>query len=198
MLFSSSFVSAALMMFTSVTALPQPEDGALMGRASSNPCTEGSYRYNSTTCAFCPAGNSCDGKSGRAQPCDSGHYQPNMNSTACLGTLPGQFQDAKGATTFKLCPPGSYQPYPTQAFCYGAPRGRFQSLPGQATVCGTCCGWAAPLQNGNVNPVNCTSPTPNAWPSSGDGCISKATSCVRAATCAQLADGTCPAETIRG
>ncbi|KAJ7168355.1 hypothetical protein C8R43DRAFT_945535 [Mycena crocata] len=43
--------------------------------------------------------------------------------------------------------------------------------PGQATVCGTCCGWAAPLQNGNVNPVNCTSPMPNAWPSSGDGCM---------------------------
>ncbi|KAJ7709496.1 hypothetical protein B0H17DRAFT_1124105 [Mycena rosella] len=197
MLFSSSFVSAAFMMLSSVTALPQPENGALSGRAT-GPCAAGSYLYNATTCAFCPVGSYCDGTSGQAQQCDSGHYQPSINSTSCLATVPGYYQNAKGANNTIPCPVGSYQPYGAQAFCYGAPKGRFQNMTGQATVCGTCCGWAAPLQNNNINPVNCSGTTPNAWPSSGDGCTAANTTCVRAATCIQLANGTCPAETIRG
>jgi hypothetical protein len=42
-------------------------------------CAPGSYLYNSTACAVCPAGSYCDG-SGRAQLCDSGHYQPSTRS----------------------------------------------------------------------------------------------------------------------
>ncbi|KAJ7461479.1 hypothetical protein FB451DRAFT_1268303 [Mycena latifolia] len=194
--FSSSFVSAAFMMLSSVTALPQPENGALEGRVSVS-CPAGSYLYNTTTCATCPVGSFCDG-SGSIQQCDSGHYQPNTNSTVCFATVPGYYQPAKGASTTIPCPAGSYQPYAAQAFCYGAPKGRFQGLPGQATVCGTCCGWAAPLVNNNINPVNCTGSTPNAWPASGDGCISSSTSCVHAATCFQFANGTCPADTFSG
>ncbi|KAJ7709539.1 hypothetical protein B0H17DRAFT_1124135 [Mycena rosella] len=202
MLFSSSFVSAAFMLFSSVTALPQPENGELASRTTGL-CAPGSYLYNATTCAFCPAGSSCDGKSGVAQPCGSGHYQPSVNSTACLSCDSGHFQpsfyqNAKGANNTIPCPAGSYQPYGAQAFCYGAPKGRFQGLPGQATVCGTCCGWAAPLVNNNISPVNCNGTTPNAWPNSGDGCISSNTTCVRAASCGQLANGTCPADTFSG
>ncbi|KAJ7087275.1 hypothetical protein B0H15DRAFT_305837 [Mycena belliarum] len=196
MLFSSSFVSAAFMMLSSVTALPHPEGGGLTARAGL--CAPGSYIFNGTTCAFCPAGNSCDGASGRAHPCRSGHYQPSGNSTSCIATVPGYFQNAKGANSTIPCPAGSYQPYPAQALCYGAPMGRFQSMPGQATLCGTCCGWAAPLESSNISPVNCTGATPNAWPSSGSGCIRDTIPCVRATTCAQFMNGTCPAETFSG
>ncbi|KAK7022444.1 hypothetical protein R3P38DRAFT_2780467 [Favolaschia claudopus] len=162
MFFTTPLFSAALMMLTSVTALPQPEAGGLMGRQFS--CPSGSYQYNQTACVACPAGNTCNGGSSTPQPCDTGLYQPNSQ----------------------------------QAFCYGAPKGRFQQQSGKSFLCATCCGWAATQDNNNVNPVNCTGSTPYAWPNSGDGCISSPTSCTRAATCAQAADGTCPGETVRG
>ncbi|KAK7049085.1 hypothetical protein R3P38DRAFT_2764945 [Favolaschia claudopus] len=196
MLFATPFFSAALMMLTSVTALPQPEAGGLMGRQSS--CPSGSYQYNQTACVACPAGNTCNGGSSTPQPCDTGLYQPNTGSTSCMQTQPGFFTNQRGSTTPFACPAGSYQPYPQQAFCYGAPKGRFQQQSGKSFLCATCCGWAAIQDNNNVNPVNCTDSTPYAWPNSGDGCISSPTSCTRAATCAQAADGTCPGETIRG
>ncbi|KAK7013147.1 hypothetical protein R3P38DRAFT_1523554 [Favolaschia claudopus] len=198
MFFASPFVSAALMMLGSVTALPQPENGhgGLMGRQSD--CPSGSYRYNSTSCAGCPAGYTCNGGSDTPQSCDTGFYQPNMGSTSCIQTQPGFFTSQRASVTPSPCPAGSYQPYVQQAFCYGAPKGRFQQQSGRSFLCATCCGWAATLDNNNVNPVNCTGSKPNAWPNSGDGCISSQTSCVHAATCAQAADGTCPGETIRG
>ncbi|KAJ7481239.1 hypothetical protein B0H11DRAFT_2280473 [Mycena galericulata] len=197
MLFSSAFFAAASMLLSRVTALPQPEDSALSGRATSAPCAGGSFRFNSTTCAPCPPGSYCTGTS-QPQRCDSGTYQPNANSTSCIATTPGHYQSAKGSTSQVPCPAGTYQPYNRQAFCYGAPSGRFQNMTGQATVCGTCCGWAAPLQNNNVNPVNCTGSKPNSYPSSGDGCISKNTGCVHAQTCVQSANGSCPAQTFSG
>jgi len=197
MFFASPFVSAALMMLSSVTALPQPEDGGLMGRASSAPCPAGSYRYNSTACAYCPAGNTCDGTS-NPKPCPTQYYQPYMNSTSCIPTPPGYYTNTTGNVAATPCAPGTYQPYSQQNFCYGAPKGRFQQQSGKAFVCGTCCGWSAPLTNNNVNPVNCTGSAPNANPSSGDGCISSSTSCMHAATCTQLANGTCPAATFSG
>ncbi|KAJ6597278.1 hypothetical protein DFH09DRAFT_1305017 [Mycena vulgaris] len=163
-MFFSSFVSAALMMLSGVTALPQPENGALMSR---NLCASGYYFNFTPACAPCPAGHFCDGASGQVTP----------------------------------CPAGTYQPYTTKNFCYGAPKGRFQSQAGQRTVCGTCCGWSAPLVNNNISPVNCTGKAPNAWPSSGDGCISGKTNCVRAVKCEEKFNATsgfydCPAETI--
>ncbi|KAK7049084.1 hypothetical protein R3P38DRAFT_1883872 [Favolaschia claudopus] len=196
MFFATPLFSAALMMLTSVTALPQPEAGGLMGRQSS--CPSGSYQYNQTACVECPAGNTCNGGSSTPQPCDTGLYQPNTGSTSCMQTQPGFFTNQRGSTTPFACPAGSYQPYSQQAFCYGAPKGRFQQQSGKSFLCATCCGWAATMDNNNVNPVNCTGSTPYAWPNSGDGCISSPTSCTRAATCAQAADGTCPGETIRG
>ncbi|KAJ6525448.1 hypothetical protein DFH09DRAFT_1286114 [Mycena vulgaris] len=203
MFFASPFVSAALMMLASVTALPQPEDGGLVER-SAPACLSGQYLVNSadlTSCTNCPAGSSCDGNT--AKQCNTGYYQYYATQTYCNPTQPGFYTNAKGSSIPIPCPAGSYQPYPAQAFCYGAPKGRFQGLPGQATVCGTCCGWAAPLANNNIAPVNCTGTTPYASPSSGDGCVSVKPSCVRAASCRQTYNTTtyqfdCPAETIRG
>ncbi|KAJ7047211.1 hypothetical protein C8F04DRAFT_1387675 [Mycena alexandri] len=316
MVFVAPFVSAALMLVC-VNALPQTEGRALTKRIAVTTCNPGSYYSTAMVCVVCPAGSTCDGKSGKAQPCPpgsyqpsknstscvpspvgyytnqagaiqaiacapgsyepvtnssscliapagyytsqkaatapiacpTGSYQPSRNSTACIGTPagsytnqrgsnqatpcpagsyqpnkgstscistttgyftnvtgstsavaspPGHFTNTNGAHNATPCPPGSYQPYSAQNFCYGAPSGRFQGMAGQANVCGTCCGWAAPLVNNNVNPVNCTGARPNANPSSGDGCISAATSCVHAKTCVQSANGTCPADTFTG
>ncbi|KAJ7085764.1 hypothetical protein B0H15DRAFT_368759 [Mycena belliarum] len=154
MLLSSSFVSAAFMILSSVTALPhghyQPRGPLLLD-------------FQQRVIHF-----------------------PGANSTSGIATVPSYYQNAKGADSIIRCPVGTrYQPYSAQAFCHGAPKGRFQSMPGQATVCGTCCGWAAPFEYSNVSPVNCTGATPNAWPSSGGGCIGDATACVRAKTCAR-------------
>ncbi|KAK7000326.1 hypothetical protein R3P38DRAFT_3057959, partial [Favolaschia claudopus] len=124
MFFATPLISAALMMLSSVTALPQPEAGGLMGRQSS--CPSGSYQYNQTACVACPAGNTCNGGSDTPQPCDTGLYQPNTGSTSCMPTQPGFFTNQRGSTTPFACPAGSYQPYSRQAFCYGAPKGRFQ------------------------------------------------------------------------
>ncbi|KAJ7766885.1 hypothetical protein B0H16DRAFT_1687063 [Mycena metata] len=283
MVLASCFISAALVMLSSVKALPQPE-GALSGRVVTTSCNPGSYHATTTTtCTVCPAGSSCDGASGKSQLCNPGSYQPNKNSTACLVTAAGYYTNQKGATqaiacstgsyqpnknstscigtpagyytnqagSTKViacspgyyqpnknstsctattpgfytnlsgsvaavgcspgyftnvtaapkatpCSPGSYQSYSNQTFCYGAPKGRWQSMYGQAVVCATCCGWSAPLVNNNINPVNCTGSTPNAWPGSGDGCISTATTCVHAKTCVQAANGACPAGNFTG
>ncbi|KAJ6597253.1 hypothetical protein DFH09DRAFT_1072138 [Mycena vulgaris] len=201
MFFASPFVSAALMMLSSVTALPQPEDGGLAQRVVSAPCNPGAYLYNSNTCALCPQGSYCDGTS--AKQCDTGHYQPDQGKASCLATAPGYFTKLKGSTVQSACEPGTYQPFAAQKFCYGAPKGRFQSYYGQPQVCGTCCGWSAPLVNNNIAPQNCTGTATNAYPSSGDGCISSKTGCVHATYCAQTFNTTtglydCPAETIRG
>ncbi|KAJ6618803.1 hypothetical protein B0H10DRAFT_2028036 [Mycena sp. CBHHK59/15] len=213
MLFSSSFVSTVLML-SSVNALPQSEEHRVLARVSNVPCASGSY-INGTSCAVCPVGNSCDGKD--IQKCDSGHYQPMTNSSSCLATVPGFYQPNKGANDTTPCPAGSYQPcaHPSftslthtytfrsdaaQAFCYGAPKGRFQNLTGQATVCGACCGWEAPLQNFNTQAVNCSAGF-SAYASSGDGCRSaNQVNCNRTATCVQFTNGTCPigSETFRG
>ncbi|KAJ7217205.1 hypothetical protein GGX14DRAFT_561729 [Mycena pura] len=191
MLFSSSVVSA-FMMLSGVSALPQPDEGGLMGRASPSPCPAGSYRYNTTACAYCPAGSYCDGTSGQAKLCSPGFYQPNINSTACLGTPKGYYTNSQGNAAATPCPAGTYQPNTIQVGCNGAPSGRFQSLPGQACVCLTCSGWGAPLKNNNINPVNCSGSTPNSYPGSGDGCLSKTTNGYHAATCQQDANGACP------
>ncbi|KAK7038003.1 hypothetical protein R3P38DRAFT_3262488 [Favolaschia claudopus] len=203
MLFASTLLSAALLMLASVTALPQHEEGGLMGRQSS--CPSGSFRANTTACAPCPAGNTCSGGRNRPDPCDTGLYQPNTGSTSCLRTPPGFFTNRRGSAMPTPCPAGSYQPYSRQAFCYGAPRGRFQQQTGKSFVCATCCGWATTMNNNNVNPVKCGGAAPFAWPNSGDGCISRPTSCTPAATCAQAANGTCHSnfsftagQTIRG
>ncbi|KAJ6624497.1 hypothetical protein B0H10DRAFT_2006196 [Mycena sp. CBHHK59/15] len=196
MLFSSSFVSTVLML-SSVNALPQSEEHRVLARVSNVTCASGSY-INGTSCAVCPAGNSCDGKN--IQKCDSGHYQPMTNSSSCLATVPGFYQPNKGANDTTPCPAGSYQPYAAQAFCYGAPKGRFQNLTGQSTACGACCGWEAPLQNFNTQAVNCSAGF-SAYASSGDGCRSvNQVNCNRTATCVQFTNGTCPigSETFRG
>ncbi|CAK5277575.1 unnamed protein product [Mycena citricolor] len=196
MFFTTPFASALVMMLTGVNGLPKPFNSDLAARGS---CNSGLYQYNSTTCMPCPAGNTCDGTND-PQPCDYGTFQPSTGQTSCQTTTPGNYQPNRGSSSQIPCPAGSYQPYAQQSFCYGAPKGRFQSQPGKAFVCGSCCGWAAPMPNNNVNAVQCTAPTPNSWPSSGDGCISSQTSCTRAATCSQAADGSCPigSETIRG
>ncbi|KAJ7286162.1 hypothetical protein C8J57DRAFT_1286919 [Mycena rebaudengoi] len=196
MFFTPSFLSAAFVTFCSVAAMPQPEGQGLAARGGSS-CDPGSYLSNGT-CVACPPGNTCAGGTKTPQACDYGKYQPSNGSVSCIETTPGYYQPNRGASDQIPCPRGTYQPYAYQKFCYGAPKGRFQNYAGQATVCGTCCGWAAPQVNNNMVAVNCTGSTPNAYPSSGDGCISKSTDCVHAATCSQLADGTCPAETIYG
>ncbi|KAJ7172163.1 hypothetical protein C8R46DRAFT_1032269 [Mycena filopes] len=284
MVFTSTFVSAALLVLSSVNALPQPEEGALTARATSTSCTAGSYHSTATTCTVCPAGSSCDGTSGKAQLCNAGSYQPNKNSTSCIvtpagyytnqkgatqaiacsagsyqpnkgstscigtpagyytnksgsaqaiacppgsyqpnknatsctattsgyytsssgstaaiATTPGHYTNTTGATKSIPCAPGSYQPRSNETFCYGAPSGRFQNMSGQAVVCGTCCGWSAPLVNNNINPVNCTdSKKPNAWPASGTGCTADKVSCVHAKTCVQSSTGACPAGNFTG
>ncbi|KAJ6525445.1 hypothetical protein DFH09DRAFT_1188447 [Mycena vulgaris] len=128
-----------------------------------------------------------------AIPCPVGHFLNTTAQTACLITPAGYYNNVNGP-----CPAGSYQPSAAQKFRYGAPKGRFQSLSGQSAVCGTCCRWAAPLVNNNVAPVNCNGTALNAWPASGDGCISNKVDCVHAKSCAQNpTTGACPADTFR-
>ncbi|KAJ6624500.1 hypothetical protein B0H10DRAFT_2006206 [Mycena sp. CBHHK59/15] len=183
MLFSSSFVSTVLML-SSVNALPQSEEHRVLARVSNVTCASGSY-INGTSCAVCPAGNSATGRTYRM-----------TNSSSCLATVPGFYQPNKGANDTTPCP----QDHTSLAFCYGAPKGRFQNLTGQAQVCGTCCGWEAPLLNFNTQAVNCSATT-NAYASSGDGCQpANLVNCNRTATCVQFTNGTCPigSETFRG
>ncbi|KAJ7709540.1 hypothetical protein B0H17DRAFT_1028275 [Mycena rosella] len=209
MLFSTAFVSAALMGMCSVGAVPQyapfpfdcgqwtdpicrgSENGALMARAS---CSAGFYP-TSAGCVICPPGNTCDGRSGPAQ-CDTGHSAPNNGTTGVCAACPaGTYQDKRGATACIPCPAGSYGPYPASSYCNKAPSGWFQSLPGKSYRCGTCCGWEA-MANGNVAPTNCTTTAkPFAYANSGSGCIAQPAgtpNCVHAATCAQDVNGTCP------
>ncbi|KAF8211854.1 hypothetical protein K438DRAFT_2010191 [Mycena galopus ATCC 62051] len=188
------FVTTALMLST-VSALPQPEEGILVERASA-PCPPGSYRSNSTACDSCPAGNTCDGAS-EPRPCGTGFFQSDTNSTKCSPTEPGYFTNITGSAAQTPCPPGRYQPYFQQSFCYKAPKGRFQQQSGKAFACETCCGWSTSLPEDNVNLFKCSGLTPYAKPGSNGGCIEKNTAqCVTPDTCAQSADGTCPAETI--
>ncbi|KAJ7286196.1 hypothetical protein C8J57DRAFT_1496868 [Mycena rebaudengoi] len=199
MFFSAAFLTTALVAFCGVAAVPQPETHALVERGSSPPCILGTYLSSTgSTCLECPRGSFCTGGTAKPQLCAAGTYAPYVCTSKCLDAAPGHFQPNKGATEQFPCAAGSYQPYGGKDFCYGAPSGRFQSLTGQSKVCGTCCGWAAPLKNNNKVPVKCTGSTPNAWPASGDGCINKPTDCVRAATCSQQSDGSCPADTFRG
>ncbi|CAK5277567.1 unnamed protein product, partial [Mycena citricolor] len=182
-----SVVSVALFLVPGIRASPYP-DGQMEARQTA--CPAGQYRTNPTTCSPCPAGSFCNG-SGNPEACDNGRYQPSTGQSSCIGTSPGYFVNTRGSSSQTPCPPGSYQPYSTQAFCYGAPSGRFQAQSGKAFVCGSCCGWSAPLTNNNVHPVKCKGSSPNSWPSSGDGCISAQTSCTRMAHCHQAADGSC-------
>ncbi|KAJ7632942.1 hypothetical protein FB45DRAFT_913943 [Roridomyces roridus] len=164
-------------------------------RSENGACNPGSY-LDGTNCVQCPAGSYCaDGKT--KQPCDIGMFQPNTNSVECIKTQPGYYQNVSGSIAQIPCDEGSYQPYVQQYFCYGAPSGRFQGLTGQATVCGTCCGWATTKDNYNVEVFRCSDPTPNSYAGSGSGCLpsSNNTDCATPATCAQDVTGGCPAET---
>ncbi|KAJ7047201.1 hypothetical protein C8F04DRAFT_1172935 [Mycena alexandri] len=173
-------------------------------------CSTGSYQSNknSTSCVDTPAGYYTNQVAAtKAIACSPGSYQPNKKSNSCIATTSGYYTSLPGSIAAVPAIPGFFTnstgairatPCSNETFCYGAPSGRFQGFSGQAAVCGTCCGWAAPLVNNNVNPVNCTGSKPNAWPASGDGCIASATNCVHAKTCVQFANGTCPAETFTG
>ncbi|KAJ7151359.1 hypothetical protein C8R43DRAFT_951171 [Mycena crocata] len=192
MLFSLTFASAVLMMFPASSRFLNPK--MVRSWAGRRQILAPQIPTATTALLECSAllGMLATASLAACSPATvvttSPAVRADMNSTTCLGTLSSQFQDAKGATTFKLCPPG----------CHTPPKPSVTVPPGAVskTFCGTCCGWVAPLQNGNNDPVDCISLTPNTWPSD-DGCISKATSCVHAATCVQLADRTCSAETIR-
>ncbi|KAJ7827500.1 hypothetical protein B0H14DRAFT_3873661 [Mycena olivaceomarginata] len=193
---SVSFVSIALMMLSSVTALPQAEEGGLMGRATS--CDPGKYLKNGG-CSYCPAGSFCKGGVNAPEQCDTGTYQPFPGFSFCFRTDRGHFASQRGSTGQTACSPGTYQPNEQQRDCLGVPNGRFQSKFGQAAACATCCGWATKSEGTkqNVNPYKCTNPKPFAWPNSGAGCIDTPTNCgAIPATCAQLADGTCPGAAI--
>ncbi|KAJ7663665.1 hypothetical protein B0H17DRAFT_1143909 [Mycena rosella] len=175
------------------------------GSSSPIPCVAGTYQPSAgqSACLPAPLGFYTKNVAGSTTviACSSGQYQNQTGQTSCQTTPVGFYNNgtSAGSPAPIPCPAGSYQSYTGQNFCYGAPKGRFQSMSGQAGVCGTCCGWAAPLTNNNINPVNCTGSTPNAWPGSGDGCISSSTSCIHTATCVQdPVTGACPASTYYG
>ncbi|KAJ6597267.1 hypothetical protein DFH09DRAFT_1072149 [Mycena vulgaris] len=173
--------------------------GDVNGSPTPIPCATGHYQNSpgQSSCPVTPVGfyNNAVGASSPI-PCPAGKYQNVTAQTSCITTPAGFyniFSAANGSPSATACAPGSYQPYAGKNFCYGAPSGRFQSMSGQAAVCGTCCGWAAPLVNNNINPVKCSGSTPNAWPASGDGCISRSTDCTKTTTCAQNpTTGACP------
>ncbi|KAJ7679107.1 hypothetical protein DFH06DRAFT_1465294 [Mycena polygramma] len=193
MIFSVSFVSAALaLLSTSVSARPNT-NGQLRARFTCNP---GQF-YDGTKCAPCPAGNTCNGRQ-NPQPCQSGTYQPDEGTTTCIKAKKGFYQPETGQTKSLPCYIGSYQPNEGQAFCYGAPSGRFQGFTGQAGVCGACCGWeTTPGQtNNNTFVIQCTGSTPFSGLASGSGCVPTRQGCDPVATCAQKNDGTCPAQTF--
>ncbi|KAJ7275903.1 hypothetical protein C8J57DRAFT_1505203 [Mycena rebaudengoi] len=114
----------------------------------------------------------------------------NTGKTSCIGTLPGNYQPEKGKTVSVLCPLGTYQTYANKGFCYGASSGRFQSKTGQTGSCGVCCGWYT-TQTNNFQIYKCPAGT-SSGRGSGSGCTSQGVGCVKAETCDQAADGTCP------
>ncbi|KAK7038004.1 hypothetical protein R3P38DRAFT_2903888 [Favolaschia claudopus] len=192
MLFASQFIFAGAMLLVSVTALPQgSDDDALASRAKKS-CPAGFYPKNNN-CIICPAGNTCDGRSGPAQ-CATGHAAPNNGTVgACPACPPGTFQDKKGSKSCIPCAAGSFAPYPGTKSCRLCPAGFFQGLRGQKVCCGSCCGWEA-RGNGKSYPSNCTSRAkPNASPHSGGGCTSKKVNCKHGLTCMQNPiTGSCP------
>ncbi|KAJ7282584.1 hypothetical protein C8J57DRAFT_1218782 [Mycena rebaudengoi] len=187
MFFTAYLVSAALLM-SAVSALPQVEGNVLEARGGG--CSPGSYRLNGV-CITCPAGNTCDGNGGPAK-CDMGHSALAGSSGECDFCTPGYYQDKRGQESCLPCPAGSYAPNYASSYCNKAPSGWFQNYTGMAFKCGTCCGWEAKA-NGNLVASNCTNTAkPNADINSGDGCKATSANCVRAASCTQNLDGSCP------
>ncbi|KAJ7286167.1 hypothetical protein C8J57DRAFT_1708526 [Mycena rebaudengoi] len=157
-------------------------------------CPAGSYRVTqgpTKFCAACPAGNSCQGSSDYPEQCDVGYYQPLTGKDYCNGTLPGFYQPEMGKNVSLPCPAGTYQPHANKGFCYGATSGRFQNSTGQTAACGVCCGWFTTEENNNKVAYRCPAGT-SAGRGSGSGCTTRDVGCVKADTCAQFTDGTCP------
>ncbi|KAJ7766905.1 hypothetical protein B0H16DRAFT_1717245 [Mycena metata] len=207
--FKQMFISlpvtyAALVLLASgVSGLPKRDSNCdddnfdLVPRAKTL-CSPGNW-YNSTgakpKCEACPAGYTCNGHQD-PQSCDYGTYQPNVNSTTCIATVPGFYQDKEGQNASLPCYLGSYQPYGKQSFCYGAPSGRFQGQTGQKAVCGACCGWYTKLENFNTKVYKCPSNAPYSGEASGSGCQTTKQGCTPVGKCAQKANGACPDQTF--
>ncbi|KAF7337995.1 hypothetical protein MVEN_02023400 [Mycena venus] len=156
MFFSTSFVSAVLVVLSTVNALRGLDDNLLM----ETPATERLVPPNATQ-AMLPQTT----------------VQPMFALHAPLARI-----KTGGGDNLRPVARGNFRAI--GFILYERPQRLVQSRPGKSFRCGKCCGWEA-RANGNVFPTNCTAPKLNAWPNSGDGCTSAQTSCVRAKTCAQ-------------
>ncbi|KAJ7047149.1 hypothetical protein C8F04DRAFT_1062857 [Mycena alexandri] len=194
----SAIYAALTLLASGVSGLPKrgsdcDDDNVDLAPRGKTLCSPGNW-YNSTAakpkCQACPAGYTCNGNQD-PQPCDYGTYQPNVNSTTCISTVPGFYQDKLGQNMTLPCYLGSYQPYAKQSFCYGAPSGRFQGQTGQKAVCGACCGWYTKLENFNTKVYKCPSSAPYSGEASGSGCQTTKQGCTPVAKCAQKANGAC-------
>ncbi|KAJ7632941.1 hypothetical protein FB45DRAFT_1027061 [Roridomyces roridus] len=187
--FSVSFVAAALMVLSTVEAIPQGPAHGLLARA---PCSPGYYPNVNGGCNLCDPGHYCpDGQS--YSQCGTGQYNPNNGTTTVCPNCPaGYYQDEQGQASCKPAPRGAYVLYPGARDYRLVSGGAFQSLPGQSKTCLTCCGWAA-VGNGNTKATRCSGDKPFAYPGSGDGCTDQPIDCEIPSTCSEAADGTCPA-----
>ncbi|KAJ7481238.1 hypothetical protein B0H11DRAFT_2280472 [Mycena galericulata] len=199
MLFAASFVSAAVMLLSTVQAIPKGAVNAVEARGAVT-CPAGYYDTGNSACAICPPGYTCAGgrgtNNGKAM-CDTGHAAPNNGTIGVCAACPaGTYQNQRGAASCISCPPGQYSLYPASSSCNLVSDGAFVSLPGQNLTCLTCCGYAA-VGNGNTMATRCTGSKPFAYPGSGSGCISQniSSTCTPPPTCIQAANGTCPAGT---
>ncbi|KAJ6502196.1 hypothetical protein C8R45DRAFT_924619 [Mycena sanguinolenta] len=114
---------------------------------------------------------------------------------------PGHFTKDPGSTAQIPCPPGTSQSSMIFPWFFTAGRTSATVLPPacsskctdrRSVASETCPGWAANMTN-NVDPVNCTGPTPDSYEGSGDGCFKPqdGTNMLHSLTCAQAADGQC-------
>ncbi|KAJ7721560.1 hypothetical protein DFH07DRAFT_1067582 [Mycena maculata] len=190
MFFSASFISAALMVLSTVEAVPQGPGNGLSARAT---CSAGYYpNYsNNGACTICPPGNYCsDGNS--ISKCGTGQYQPkNGTTTVCPNCPAGYYQPNLGQSSCIPAPAGSFVPYPGASSAALVSGGHFQSQTAKSFTCKTCCGYGAKT-NGNTVAQKCPA---NYFANVGDGngCTQNKATCKVPASCVQSADGTCPA-----
>ncbi|KAJ7510187.1 hypothetical protein B0H11DRAFT_1900539 [Mycena galericulata] len=198
MFFAASFVSAAVMLLSTVHAIPKGAVNAVEARGAVT-CPAGYYDTGNSTCAICPPGYTlrlAEGVRTTAKQCVTPDMPHPNNGTigVCAACPAGTYQNQRGAASCISCPPGQYSLYPASSSCNLVSGGAFVSLPGQNLTCLTCCGYAA-VGNGNTVATRCTGSKPFAYPGSGSGCISQniSSTCTPPPTCTQAANGTCRA-----
>lgn len=97
-------------------------------------CPAGTYRFNSTTCFACPAGNfSTTLNAERCTPCAPGSFANSTGSTGCSVCAAGTFSGFFGSVSCAACPAGSVNNRDNSSSCAACADGLMPSL--NRTVC---------------------------------------------------------------